>query len=109
MITNVIQCVMSSFLPPPRDRLAALCQHWKIRELSVFGSVARGDATADSDIDLLVEYEPDADWSLLDTARLRREFAELFGRPVDLVRERNITNPYRLTSIRRSRRELYAA
>src|SRR5262245_9272753 len=69
MISNVIQCVMSSFLPPPQDRLAAPCQRWKIRELSLFGSAARGDARADSDIGLLVEFEPDADWSLLDTAR----------------------------------------
>ena len=50
-----------------------------------------------------------ADWSLLDTARLRAELAELFGRPVDLVRERNVTNPYRLASIRRDRRQLYAS
>lgn len=97
--------VMPSLLLPQQDRLAALCRRWKIRELSMFGSVAR----VDSDIDLLVEYEPDADWSLLDTARLRRELSELFDRPVDLVRERNITNPYRLASIRRNRRELYAA
>ncbi len=86
-----------------------LCRRWKIRELSQFGSSARGEARPDSDIDLLVEYQPDAEWSLLDTARLREELAELFGRPVDLVRERNITNPYRLASIRRDRRLLYAA
>ena len=101
--------IMPTFEPPPPDRLQALCRRWKIRELSVFGSFARGDARDDSDVDLLVEYEPDADWSLLDTARLRRELGELFGRPVELVRERNVTNPYRLTSIRRDRRALYAA
>ena len=100
---------MSLFDTPPPDRLEALCRRWKIRELSLFGSGARGDVRPDSDVDLLVEYEPDADWSLLDTARLRTELAELFGRPVDLVRERNITNPYRLASIRRDRRPLYAA
>lgn len=95
-------------LPSP-ERLEALCRRWKIRELSLFGSQARGEARADSDIDLLAEYEPAADRSLLDTARLRAELAELFGRPVDLVRERNVTNPYRLASIRRDRRLLYAA
>ena len=89
---------------PPPEQLQALCRRWKIRELSLFGSQARDDAGPDSDVDLLVEYEPAADWSLLDTARLRAELAELFGRPVDLVRERNVTNPYRLASIRRDRR-----
>lgn len=91
------------------ERLKALCRRWKIRELSVFGSLARGDAGPDSDIDLLIEYEAGADWSLLDSARLRAELADLFGRPVDLVRERNVTNPYRLATIQRDRRLLYAA
>ena len=100
---------MPTFDAPPPEQLQALCRRWKIRELSLFGSQARDDAGPDSDVDLLVEYEPAADWSLLDTARLRAELAELFGRPVDLVRERNVTNPYRLASIRRDRRPLYAA
>jgi uncharacterized protein len=100
---------MATFQPPPPDRLEALCRRWKIRELSLFGSAARDEACPDSDIDLLVEYESDADWSLLDVARLQRELSELFERPVDLVRERNVTNPYRLTTIKRDRRALYAA
>jgi predicted nucleotidyltransferase len=105
----VSSLAMVTFKPPSKDRLEAVCRRWKIRELGVFGSFARGDAKADSDVDLLVEYEPGADWRLLDTARLRQELNEMFGRPVDLVRERNITNPYRLSSIRRDRRAPYAA
>ncbi len=105
----MIRWRMSTLAAPPPDRLAELCRRWKIRELSLFGSQARGDARPDSDVDLLVDYDPAADWSLLDTARLRAELAELFGRPVDLVRERNVTNPYRLASIRRDRRLLHAA
>jgi uncharacterized protein len=100
---------MSVVEMPPPERLMALCRRWKIRELSLFGSAARRQARPDSDIDLLIEYESGADWSLLDTARLRAELTELFGRSIDLVRERNITNPYRLASIRRDRRPLYAA
>ena len=86
-----------------------MCRRWKIRKLSLFGSAARGQARSDSEVDLLVEYEPDADWSLLDVARLQQKLADLFGRPVGLVRERNITNPYRLATIRRDKRPLYAA
>jgi hypothetical protein len=82
----------SHVLPPPHE-VEALCRRWRIRELSLFGSSARGDARPDSDIDLLVEFDSDADWSLLDSARLRRELAELFGHTVDLVQVRNITNP----------------
>ena len=100
---------MAEFVAPPPDKLDALCRRWKIAKLTLFGSQARGDARSDSDVDLLVEYGPDADWSLFDIARLREEMAALFGRPVDLVRERNITNPYRLATIRRDRRLLYGA
>jgi predicted nucleotidyltransferase len=98
---------VAEFVAQPPDKLDALCRRWKISKLCLFGSQARGDARLDSDIDLLIEYAPDADWSLFYVARLRDEMAELFGRPVDLVRERNVTNPYRLATIRRDRRPLY--
>jgi uncharacterized protein len=104
----VCYLLVTRVLPPPHE-VEALCRWWKIRELSLFGSSARGDARPDSDVDLLVEFDADADWSLLDSARLRRELSDLFGHAVDLVRERNITNPYRLAAIRRDRRWLYAA
>lgn len=100
---------MAEFAAPPPDKLNALCRRWKISKLCLFGSQARGDARPDSDVDLLVEYAPDADWSLFDVARLRDEMADLFGRPVDLVREGNITNPYRLAMVRRDRRPLYGS
>lgn len=96
-------------LTPYAEPLAELCRRWKICKLSLFGSLARGEGRPDSDIDLLVEYEADADWSLFDTAQLREELASLFGRPVDLVREPDITNPYRRASIRRDLRLIYAA
>jgi hypothetical protein len=67
---------MPTFDAPPPEQLEALCRRWKIRELSLFGSQARNEAELDSDVDLLVEYEPAADWSVLDTARLRTELAD---------------------------------
>jgi predicted nucleotidyltransferase len=100
---------MASFVPPPSDKLDALCRRWKIRKLTLFGSQARGDARPDSDVDLLIEYVPEAEWSLFDIARLRDELADLFGRPVDLISEAGVTNPYRAASIRRHKKLLYAA
>jgi len=41
----------------PQEKLSQLCQHWHIHKLSLFGSVLRDDFTADSDIDMLVEFE----------------------------------------------------
>lgn len=65
-------------------RLAEACERYGVAELSVFGSVARGDAGPDSDVDLLFALAPDArlGFALFD---LEDELAEIFGRPVDLL------------------------
>jgi predicted nucleotidyltransferase len=94
---------------PSREALADLCRRWQILELAVFGSVARGSSRADSDIDLLVTFQPDAPWSSLELVDLREEFAKLFGRDVDLVEEKAIRNPYRKQAILRDKSVLYAA
>lgn len=56
-----------------------------IRHLSLFGSVARGEAEAESDIDLLVEFEPAARIDLFRLTALERRLGEVLGRPVDLL------------------------
>ena len=94
---------------PSSEALTELCRRWRIRELSVFGSVARGSSRIDSDVDLLVTFDLDAPWSTLDIVDLREELASLFGRNVDLVEERAIRNPYRKASILRDKSVLYVA
>lgn len=73
--------------------LAAYCRRNHIRTLSFFGSVLRDDFDSESDIDVLVEFEPDARVSLLDAVRMERELAELLGRPVDLLTPEDLS-PY---------------
>ena len=95
----------------PDDGLAAFCRKWKIREFALFGSVLREDFGPNSDVDCLVDFAPDADWSLLDVIRAEQELAELLGRPVDLV-ERPVVekseNWLRRRSILQSARTIYA-
>lgn len=71
------------------EKLAGICRRWKIAELSVFGSVARGEAGSDSDVNLLYVFEPEAHigWEIIE---LEDELSELFGRKVDLVSKRYI-------------------
>lgn len=65
-----------------RDAMPDLRQRFAVRTLSVFGSVARGEATEQSDVDILVEF--DRQVGLFHLAGLRRHLVELLGRPVDV-------------------------
>lgn len=96
----------------PKAKLEALCRKWRIKRLELFGSVLRGQAKPGSDIDLLVEFEPDERWSLMDLARAELEFASLFGRQVDLVDKNSLrrsANWIRRHAILESAEVIYAA
>ena len=90
------------------SRLAALCRRYRVRELSVFGSAARGEMRPDSDIDLLVEFLPEAEPGLLDHAGLMLDLSELLGRKVDLVSKNGLKPLIREAVIQEAQR-LYAA
>ena len=74
----------------PLVKIAELCHRYQVRELSVFGSAARGQARPDSDIDFLVEFQPDARTGLLDYAGLMNELSEVLGRKADLVSQQGL-------------------
>lgn len=94
----------------PHERIADFCRKWKIVELSLFGSVLRDDFGPDSDVDVLVTFEPDAPWDGFDWPDMKDELAAMFeGRTVDLVEARGLRNPFRRHRILTSRRILYAA
>jgi len=77
-------------IPIPTERLDEFCRRWKIVELRVFGSALRDDFRPDSDVDLLVSFAPDADWSLLDHVAMEEELSSILARKVDLVSRRAI-------------------
>lgn len=68
-----------------RQRIVQLAEQFGARNVRLFGSAARGDDDAESDVDLLVELQPDR--SLMDLAGLKLALEELLGRPVDVVTE----------------------
>ena len=89
-------------------RLAALCRRYKVRELSLFGSAARGEMRSDSDIDLLVEFLPNAEVGLLEHAGLMLDLAQLLGRKVDLVSKKAL-KPLIRDAVLADARLVYAA
>ncbi len=92
-----------------RDVLASFCRKWRIRELSIFGSVLRDDFGPESDLDFLVSFEPGASWDLFDLVDMKEEMETRFGRPVDIVEKEALRNPWRKHEILRTRKVLYAA
>jgi hypothetical protein len=92
----------------PMDQIAEVCRRYSVKELSVFGSVARGEDRPDSDVDLLVEFEPEAKIGLFDYARLRRDLMGLLGRRVDLVEKPGLKRLVKVEVLKDAKR-LYAA
>jgi predicted nucleotidyltransferase len=88
--------------------LVDLCRRYQVRELSFFGSAARGEMRPDSDIDFLVEFLPDAKVDLVDHAGLMLDLAQLLGRKVDLVSKKGL-KPLIRASVLAEARLLYAA
>ncbi len=74
----------------PQQQLAEFCQRWQIRELALFGSVLRDDFTSTSDVDMLVTFAEDANWSLLDHIKMQQELETLLRRKVDLLSKRAV-------------------
>ena len=94
------------------DKIVDFCRRWKITEFALFGSILRDDFGPDSDVDVLVTYGPDAEWSLLDHIQMEQELANLFGREVDLVSRRAVDqseNWIRRKHILSNARVVYAA
>lgn len=74
---------MNSRIDIPKKKIAAFCRRNGIRRMALFGSVLRDDFTAESDVDVLVEFEPDKTPGLA-FFTLQDELSEIYGRGVDL-------------------------
>ena len=68
----------------PKDQIAEYCKRNRVRRLSLFGSVLREDFGPDSDVDVLVEFEPGTRIGLIRLSGLEIELGNIVGRKVDL-------------------------
>jgi predicted nucleotidyltransferase len=80
----------------PQDRITEFCHRHHIRRLSLFGSALREDFRPDSDVDILVEFEPDCEPGFFGLAWMERELSEFFGgRKVDLRTPEDLSHHFR--------------
>jgi Predicted nucleotidyltransferases len=92
----------------PIKEITALCKRYNVRELAVFGSAVKNKLRSDSDIDLLVEFEPDAQVGFITLFRMQRELSGLMHRKVDLVPKGGL-KPILRQEILSAAKVLYAA
>ena len=102
---------MNTRVDAPRDKVVAFCRRWRIAELALFGSVLRDDFGPDSDVDVLVSFEPRVPHTLLDIVRMQDELSAVFGRKVDLIERTAVEqsrNYIRRNAILQSAETIYA-
>lgn len=79
----------------PQVELTEFCRKWHIRKLSLFGSILRDQLRPDSDVDVLVEFQPGHRVGLIRMAGIERELSDLFGRKVDLRTPADLSRYFR--------------
>ena len=89
------------------ERLEEICRRYHVERLAVFGSALREDFRPESDIDILVTFEPEAPIGFLALGRMQRELEALFGRSVDLVPQEGL-KPYIRDEVLVSAEPIYA-
>ena len=103
---------MNARVEVPRNEIAAFCERWQVAELALFGSVLRDDFAPESDIDVLVRFDPTTRRTLLEIVRMQDELSRILGRRVDLVERTAVEasrNYIRREAILRSAETVYAA
>jgi hypothetical protein len=99
---------MSEYLSLPMEKIADFCRRYKVRKIQLFGSAVREDFGPESDVDVLVEFEPDARIGFITLSRMQRELSEVLERPVDLVPQDGL-KPRIRESVLSSAEVIYAA
>jgi predicted nucleotidyltransferase len=87
----------------PREQLAEFCRRNHIQRLSLFGSALRDQLHPDSDIDLLVEFEPDRTPGLFSIVRMEMELSDVLGRKVDMRTAEDLSRYFRDEVVRHAK------
>ena len=75
---------MNEKIEIPKEKIASFCRRHHIRRLALYGSVLRDDFRPDSDVDVFVEFEPDARVGLIALAGIEIELGDIFGREAEM-------------------------
>jgi uncharacterized protein len=103
---------MTARIAIDHDAIAAFCRRWQVTRFELFGSVLRDDFRPDSDVDVLVTFDPESHPTLFDLVEMQEELEAVFERRVDLLTRRGVEqslNRRRRRAILSSAETLYVA
>ena len=91
------------------DKLYELCRKYKVKTLSVFGSILTDKFNDESDVDFLFRFEPEVDYNNYADLyfNLLDDLKSLFGRNIDLVDEKTLRNPYFIKEVESTKQSIY--
>lgn len=98
----------TKLIEPDLDKLEAICARYAVHELAILGSAVTATFGSESDVDILVEFEPEAHVGFLMMSRLQRELSSLLNRHVDLVPKNGLKEAVKEEVLGRAK-VLYAA
>lgn len=100
---------MNTIITKNIDKIKEYCKTYKVKELYAVGSVVSGNFTKDSDIDLLIEFEPISIDEYTDNYfTLHTLFKKIFNREIDLITNKSLSNPFFIKSLESTKKLLYA-
>lgn len=105
--SRALSSVLSGRRRASQAEIVDFCDRWHVEELSLFGSVIRNDFRPNSDIDVLVVFDPSVKRGLFDQMEAKQALAALFGRKVDLTEKRLLKNPFSKVEILQTCRIIY--
>ncbi|PRY89190.1 nucleotidyltransferase family protein [Mongoliibacter ruber] len=101
---------MIDLIADNKEKLTKLCEKYDIQSMYVFGSASTDQLYESSDVDILISFKEIPIERYTDNYfLLHEELERLFGRKVDLITERSLTNPYFIRSVEKTKQLLYAA
>jgi predicted nucleotidyltransferase len=93
----------------PMEQIEAFCRKYAVDEFSLFGSILRDDFGPDSDVDVMLRFQPGYGFTFENTPDIQDDLQAIFGRSVDVIEKGRIRNPFRRAAIMNSYRVVYAA
>ena len=92
-----------------KNEIQALCEQFAVARLDLFGSATTDEFNDESDLDFVVDFQPNQTNLLEKFLNLQKQLQELFSREIDLITEKSIRNPYLKASVERTRKNVFAS